>query len=272
MRALPVVLTALSFIAPANAQLASPNELGVAMGHVHLNVSDVELHRQIWIDHFDAVPLEREGLTGVKIPGMILLFRQQEPSGPSEGSVLDHFGLKVRSRAEIVDRWRAAGMEVGRQFTGAAGFPNAYVLAPDGVKIELQQDVGQPEIAIAHHLHYFKPDHLTLREWYIETFSAVASNRGQVDTADIPGINLSFSALRQRGPDPVAARVETRGRAIDHIGFEIRNLEAFCKQLEAKGIVFDRPYRENPDIGVATAFFTDPFGVYVELTEGLRQY
>jgi catechol 2,3-dioxygenase-like lactoylglutathione lyase family enzyme len=272
MRTLVVVLVALSFIAPASAQLAAPNDQGVAMGHVHLNVSDVELHRQIWIDHFDAVPLEREGLTGVKIPGMILLFRQQEPTGPSRETVLDHFGLKVRSRAEIVDRWRAAGMEVPFEFTGAAGFPNAYLAAPDGLRIELQQDAEQPELAIAHHLHYMKPDHLTLRQWYIETFSAIAGNRGQVDTADLPGINLSFSTPRQRGPHPVPARVRTRGRTIDHIGFEVSNLEAFCKQLEAKGIVFDRPYRENPDIGVATAFFTDPFGVYVELTEGLRHY
>ena len=132
----------------------------------------------------------------------------------------------------------------------------------------MQQDVDQPQIAIAHHLHYMKADHLELRNWYIETFSAVPGNRGRVDTADLPGINLSFGFRRQ--PGPVAVR--TRGRAIDHIGFEVRNLEAFCKQLEANGIEFDRPYRENPGIGVATAFFTDPFGVYVELTEGLRQY
>ena len=268
MKRIPLVLLALSVLAPANAQLAFPNDSGVAMGHVHLNVRDVEQHRQIWIDHFDAVPLEREGLTGVKMPGMLLLFRRQDPTGPSQGTVLDHLGLKVRSRAEVLERWRGAGMEVQREFTGAAGFPNAYLLAPDGIRIELQQDVDQPQIAIAHHLHYMKADHLELRNWYIETFSAVPGNRGRVDTADLPGINLSFGSRRQ--PGPVA--VGTRGRAIDHIGFEVGNLEAFCKQLEANGIEFDRPYRENPGIGVATAFFTDPFGVYVELTEGLRQY
>ncbi len=269
MKRLPfVLLLVMSIIAPVSAQLVPPNELGVAMGHVHLNVRDVEQHRQIWIDHFDAVPLQREGLVGVKIPGMILLFRRQEPTGPSEGSVVDHFGLKVRSRAEIVDRWRAAGMEVGREFTGAAGFPNAYVLAPDGVKIELQQDVEQPEIAIAHHLHFMKPDSSELRSWYIETFSAVPSMRGRINTADIPGINLSFSS--RRGPGPVA--VGTKGRTLDHIGFEVRDLEAFCEQLKANGIEFDRAYSENLELGIATAFFTDPSGVYVELTEGLRQY
>jgi catechol 2,3-dioxygenase-like lactoylglutathione lyase family enzyme len=268
MRILPVVIAALSVIAPASAQLVAPNELGVAMGHVHLNVSDVELHRQLWIEQFDAVPLDRDGLTGVKMPGMLLLFRQQVATGPSEGSVLDHFGLKVRSLEEVLERWRAAGREVQREFTGAAGFPNAYILAPDGVKIELQQEAGQPEIATAHHLHYLKADHLEIRAWYVETFSAIPGNRGRVDTADLPGINLSFGASRQTNAVPVG----TRGRTLDHIGFEVRNLKAFCEQLGAKGIEFDRPYRENPEIGVSTAFFTDPFGVCVELTEGLRHY
>ena len=268
MKRLPLVLLAMVIIAPVGAQLVPPNEAGVAMGHVHLNVPDPELHRQIWIDHFDAVPLEREGLTGVKIPGMLLLFRQEESTGPSEETVLHHFGLLVRSRAEVLERWRAAGLEALREFTGQAGFPNAMIRAPDGITIELQQEVEQPEIAVAHHLHYFKDGHLALRAWYVDTFAAVPGSRGRIATADLPGINFSFSAGRRNSP----VAVGNKGRALDHIGFEVSNLEAFCKQLEAKGIVFDSPYRENPDIGVATAFFTDPFGVYVELTEGLRQY
>ena len=117
------------------------------------------------------MPLDRNGLTGVKMPGMLLLFRQQDATGPSEGTVLDHFGLKVRSLEEVLERWRAAGREVQREFTGAAGFPNAYILATDGVRIELQQDVGQPEIAIAHHLHYFNAD-------YLEVASVDRNRRG----------------------------------------------------------------------------------------------
>jgi hypothetical protein len=63
--------------------------------------------------------------------------------------------------------------------------------------------------------------------------------------------------------------VGTRGRALDHIGFEVKGLEAFCKQLEAQGIKFDRPYGFIPQIGFAIAFLTDPFGTYIELTEGM---
>jgi catechol 2,3-dioxygenase-like lactoylglutathione lyase family enzyme len=56
---------------------------------------------------------------------------------------------------------------------------------------------------------------------------------------------------------------------LDHIGFEVTNLEAFCKALEAKGVRFDRPYGKLPS-GFGLAFLTDPWGTYIELTEGLR--
>jgi hypothetical protein len=63
--------------------------------------------------------------------------------------------------------------------------------------------------------------------------------------------------------------VGTRGRAIDHIGFEVKNLEAFVKGLEAKGMKIDVAYRAVPQLGLAIAFITDPWGTYIELTEGL---
>ena len=56
---------------------------------------------------------------------------------------------------------------------------------------------------------------------------------------------------------------------LDHIGFEVTNLEAFCKKLEAAGIKFDRPYGKLAS-GFGLAFLTDPWGTYIELTEGLR--
>ena len=66
--------------------------------------------------------------------------------------------------------------------------------------------------------------------------------------------------------------VATKGRVIDHIGFEVDNLEAFTKQLQAKGIKLDVPLRELTDTGLKYAFITDPNGTYIELTEGLDKY
>jgi len=45
---------------------------------------------------------------------------------------------------------------------------------------------------------------------------------------------------------------------MDHIGFEVRNLEAYCKKLEAAGVKFDRGYTKLPALGLDVAFFTDP--------------
>jgi len=57
---------------------------------------------------------------------------------------------------------------------------------------------------------------------------------------------------------------------LDHIGLEVRNLEAFCRKLEANGVKFDARYKKQPS-GIATALLTDPWGTSIELTEGLNK-
>ena len=49
----------------------------------------------------------------------------------------------------------------------------------------------------------------------------------------------------------------------------MKNLEAFCKKLEAGGVKLDRPFTRLPNSTTAIAFLTDPWGTYVELTENL---
>lgn len=251
---------------PAAAQLAPANAAGITYGHVHLNVKDVEVHKKFWVDYFGGVVVTRGPLTGIKYPGMLILLTQREPTGPSAGTVMDHFGFKVQSVAEILTKWRAAGLEVQQEFTGAEGFPNAYIVGPDGVRIELQEDKTQKEKVIGYHIHFWTPDFEKLLTWYTETFGLVRRQRGSIaTTTDVPGMNMSFQTSRT----PVVA---TRGRAIDHIGFEVTNIEEFCKKLEAKGVKIDVQPREVAAIGLKIAFLTDPSGTYIELTEGLSKY
>jgi catechol 2,3-dioxygenase-like lactoylglutathione lyase family enzyme len=266
MKWLVIASLSLSLPPSAYAQLAPPNDAGVSMGHVHLYVKDVDLQKKLWIEHFGAAPLQKEGLAGVKLPGVLILFTQRPSTGGSEGTVMDHFGLKVRNLAEVLHRWRAAGYQVQREFKGTEGFPNAYLIGPDDVKIELQEDTALPSQTIGYHLHYILGDYVKLRDWYAETFSLVSRKRGEHDTADVPGMNLTF------GTSKTPPTLGTKGRAIDHVGFEVRDLEAFCKKLEARGVKFDVPYRKLPERGLAIAFFTDPSGVSIELTEGLDKF
>ena len=49
----------------------------------------------------------------------------------------------------------------------------------------------------------------------------------------------------------------------------MKSLEEFCKKLEADGIKLAVPYRKVPALGIAIAFIIDPWGTYIEMTEGL---
>ena len=100
------------------------------------------------------------------------------------------------------------------------------------------------------------------KEWYAKYFGGVRGKRWRYEAVDLPGININISGVP-------SAKAPTRGRMLDHIGFEVQNLAAFCKKLEAAGIVLDRPYSTLPS-GLGLAFLTDPWGTYIELTEGLR--
>lgn len=255
------------FIGPAGvAQLAVPNGAGLAYGHVHLNVSDIELHKRIWVEHFGGVVVEKGPLTAIRLPNMLVALTPQAPTGGSQGSVLDHFGFKVRNIAEFLAKWRAAGYTVDSEFTGAEGQRNAYMTLPDGVRVELQEEQSLPVLVAPNHIHFFTPEFESLLAWYMDLLGLENRPRGSITTTtNVPGMNMTFG--NSRNPT-----VGTRGRAIDHIGFEFVNLKAFCDQLVAKGIPFDVEYREIPSIGLKIAFITDPSGVYIELTEGYAAY
>ena len=137
MRLLLTATVTLALASPAAAQLAPPNQTGLTYGHMHLNVRDIEVHKKLWVEHFGGVLVQKGPLTAVRLPGMLVALSQREPTGGSQGSVMDHFGFKVRNLAAFLKKWRAAGHPVTSEFTGAEGFANAYVMAPDDVRVEL---------------------------------------------------------------------------------------------------------------------------------------
>lgn len=266
MRNLLLSVLVLAFATPALGQLATPNPAGLTYGHVHLNVSDMELHKRIWVEHFGGVVVEKGPLTSVRLPNMLVALTEREPTMGSRETVMDHFGFKVRDIERFLENWAAAGYEVGRVFTGAEGQTNAYVMLPDDVYVELQEDQSLHVEIMGYHVHFITPGHEDLLKWYTQVFGLEIRPRGSmVTTTNAPGMNLSFASTDQD-------RAPTRGAAIDHIGFEFEDLEAFCRKLEAKGIEFDVPYREIPAIELKIAFITDPAGVRIELTEGYDEH
>jgi len=268
MKPLQTLLIAFALLSahPAYAQLAPHNEAGVTFGHVHLSVADPAVHHKMWVDQFGGVVSTKGTFTIVKLPNMMIAFRGTAPTGGTETTALDHFGLKVPNLAAAVQKWRAAGYQVQREFKGSEGFPNAFLIGPDGIRFELQEDTTLKVPASAYHLHYRLPEPAKLRDWYVDTYGLKAAKSGNFEIAEAPGMRLIFA------PADAAPKGGTRGTTVDHIGFEVRNLAEFLKKLEAKGIKLDVAFREVPAIGLNISYLTDPTGVYIEMTEGYTGY
>ena len=87
---------------------------------------------------------------------------------------------------------------------------------------------------------------------------------------DMPGLPHGLAFGREVG-NPDAPR-PSMGHTLDHIGFEVANLEAFCKKLEGLGIIFEYPYSKTRHKSFASAGIVDPWGTSIELTEGLDRF
>ena len=121
------------------------------------------------------------------------------------------------------------------------------------------------------HIHYYPFDIPAIKAWYVDVLGANPGRRPciacisqprMIQAADLPQVNLSFS----QGDSDI---LPTQGRAIDHIGFDVEDLDTFVETLEARGVRLDGPVSELAGSKVKSAFLTDPWGTRIELTEGL---
>jgi len=63
-----------------------------------------------------------------------------------------------------------------------------------------------------------------------------------------------------------AKQAPTRGRVLDHIGFDVKDHEAFVKKIQAEGIKLDEPVRKGPT-GNTITYITDPWGTRIEIVQ-----
>jgi catechol 2,3-dioxygenase-like lactoylglutathione lyase family enzyme len=256
-----ILLLAVS-AASAFAQLAPPNDLGVSIGHVHLLVTDPDAQKKIWVDLLGGQPTKSGTLEMIRFPGVYVLLRKAPAplTGGMDGSTVAHFGFLAKDIAGL--KAKLDGLKI--QHASPNGNVNQTMAQfPDGVVVEF---TGDPSIATPfamHHIHLASPNQEKIRDWYASTFGAKPGTRGQFLAALLPG-----GEVDTRPADKVQA--PTKGRSLDHIGFEVKNLEAFCKKLEAQGVKFEMPYAARPEIDLKLAFLVDPEGTRIELTEGLR--
>jgi len=268
---------ALALASPASAQLFAAKDGPIVYGHHHLAASNIPAQMKFFADTLGgtAIKFGPNNLDVVKFPNVFIFFRQQNPTGGTKGTTVNHIGFSVPNLRLTINRIKANGYAMITRAEVAAtqqvvddiapinaNVSIAFVMGPDDVKVELVENTQQTLPITLHHVHFFGPQNTEMQAWYVKVFGAKGRTGGNFPAADLPGVALNFSP----SPGPV---IGTSGRALDHLGFEVRDLEAFCKKLEAMGITLNVPYRRAEALGLGVAFVTDPWGTSIELNEGL---
>lgn len=241
------------------AQLAPPNDAGVSMGHIHLTVPDPDAQIKVWTDVLGATASKAGPLNLVKLPGIFIIVTKANATEGSDGSTVNHIGFLVKDYAVL--KAKLADANIPTVFDIEKN-KQIMVTFPDKVRVEFNEDPSISEPVVFHHIHLMTMDPAALQAWYVKTFGAEATTRRNLPADKIPGGEVDFLKAKE-APAP------TKGRTLDHIGFEIKDLDAFCKKLTADGMTFDMPYRDVPAIGLKIAFIIDPVGTRIELTQGL---
>ena len=245
-------------VAPAFAELAPPNSTGSAIGHVHINATDLDAQQKFWTAVGGKI-VQREKITMVEFPGIYVLLRKQDNSGGTVGSVINHFGFYVRDFDQDVAKWKAAGIK----WEPGANPGQGFLTGPDNVRVEIYENKSLHTPIWMHHIHLYVPDPAAAQKWYGQYFGATDGKRGQSLTANVPGAEIAFTKSDM-------PQVPSKGRSVDHMGFEVTNIDQFVAKLRAAGIKTDADIRNSANAsGLRIVYITDPWGTEIELTEGL---
>ena len=256
-----VVLFSSALIAgTASAQPAPFNEIGVTMGHWHIVSKDVEANKKVFLALGGKLFMPG-GNPLMMFPGLYinLVLGTETGDGGTEGSVINHVGFTVNNVQARVAEWKAAGVAVLPGLNNR--MDQAFVVTPDGVRIEILEDKTQSVAIRGEHVHLSLPEAEIpkAQAWYVQTFGGKTGARNGAPVVDLPGGQIRFARAD-------AKQAGTRGRVLDHIGFDVKDHAAVVKRIEAQGIRLDEPVRKSA-AGNTITYITDPWGTRIEIVE-----
>lgn len=298
-RLLPAAMLLCMASTSALAQIASFNEAGVAAGHEHLSTTNQEAYNAFWtaIGGIQQ-PMAPGGNTQIiKFPGVVLMAQNAggrgrggagargaapggaatgaapaappapatppAPPASSVGSSIDYLGFKVKDLKGTLAKLAAINIQ---PMPGATA-RQAFVMSPDNLKVGLKEDASLSTAVASDEVMEKVPSAAEASAWYAKWFGAKIVKDGNDTVAQIPGVNIRFSETKE-------TMAPTQGRALDHLGMEVRNLEAFMAKMAAGGVNVASGYRglnatQIPPL-TSLGFIVDPWGTRIELNEGFK--
>jgi len=251
----------------AAAQPAPYNAVGLTMGHWHLAAKDVEADKKLFLAMGGKLYMPG-GQPLIMFPGLYisLVLGTEKGEGGTVGSVVNHVGFIVDNVQQRVAQWKAAGVTVlpgGVLPDGKNRLDQAYVETPDGVRMEILEDKTQTVPIRNEHIHFALPaaEIPKAQAWYARVFGGQTATRNNAPVVNLPGVQLRFNAADTK-------QAPTRGRVLDHFGFDVKDHAAFVKRLEAEGITLDQPVGKGAT-GNTITYITDPWGTRIEIVQRL---
>lgn len=249
MLAAAAAFGALACPAPAQAQTET-----LPYDHMHLAAASRAQAMDWYLKHMGAA---RHELPDRVAFGTITFSWFERPTSlSSDGSVIDHIAFSVPDVDATLAQLQASGVKVLAPARGVPGlFKVAFVEDPWGVKIELVQD---PETPGFHHIHLRLPDPEKALAWYQERFGGERARlKGQLDGLRYRGLWL---LVQQADGAP-----RSEGRAIDHLGWRVRNLQTTIAGARSRGDRITMEPRMIRDVHVGV--IESPDGVRIELAQ-----
>ena len=244
----------------AAAQPAPFNPIGVTMGHWHIVSKDVEANKKLFLAMGGKLFMPG-GNPLIMFPGLYINLNlgTEKGDGGTQGSVVIHVGFIVNNVQARVAQWKAAGVTVLPGNNNR--LDQAFVETPDGVRMEILEDKTQSMPIRNEHVHLFltEAEIPKAQAWYAKTFGGKPGTRNDAPVVDLPGVQLRFGKADTK-------QAPTRGRVLDHIGFDVKDHQAFVKKIEAEGIKLDEPVRKST-AGNTITYITDPWGTRIEIVQ-----
>ena len=103
----------------------------------------------------------------------------------------------------------------------------------------------------------------------------VGSNTSSMDTVVVQRGTAKIALMEGRdkaGKSQINEFIEKYGQGVQHVAFEVEDIDAVCREWEAHGVKFSGPVKEGMDgFGMLKQRFTYPLfpnaGLFIELTQ-----
>ena len=238
--------------------------------HVHITASAPSEGVRWYEQHLDCEPVADRS-DAADCAGVELVFVVQPAIGSTQGTGVNHIGFSYPDLTAKMAELEAVGVRGsgvrmqrfpdGSTLRDVPGlFKLGFVFDPWGTRIEMGED---PERLGFHHIHLSATDPAATLAWYQDVFGGeTASLKGRLD-------GLLFDDVWVLVSEAESIPATTQGRAIDHIGFSVPDLDAAAADMRRKGIVFQTE-PEVPEGGRTSAkraFIVGPDNVRLAVVE-----